>query len=72
MVRPSSFWLPQAVKQISASFKDYTSVPHIAQVWRRVQELQERIRALLDVDFDALYVYLSHPTAAADGLCHPS
>ncbi|EIN11438.1 hypothetical protein PUNSTDRAFT_118834 [Punctularia strigosozonata HHB-11173 SS5] len=45
-----------AVKQISASFKGYTAVPHIAQIWRRIQELQGRIRTLLDADFDAFYM----------------
>ena len=50
----------QAVKQISASFKPYTSVQRISQVWRRVQELQGEIRSHLDADFDKLYVVIPH------------
>lgn len=50
------YHVPQAVKQISASFKALTSVKHISQVWKRIQELQGEIRAHLDADFDRLYV----------------
>lgn len=46
----------QAVKQLSLSFKPYLSVPTIAQVWRRVQELQGDIRTRIDTDFDTLQV----------------
>ena len=46
----------QATKQISASFKSYTAVPPIARVWKRMQEIQSRLRTQLDADFDALYV----------------
>jgi hypothetical protein len=42
----------KAVKEISASFKKYTSVPRINQLWRRTQELQGEIRALLESEFD--------------------
>jgi hypothetical protein len=42
----------QAVKEISASFKPYTSVPRINQLWKRTQELQGEIRTLLESDFD--------------------
>lgn len=42
----------QAVKQISASFKPYTSVPRIAQLWKRIQEVQGEIRTMLEADFD--------------------
>ncbi|KAN0103653.1 Vps53-like, N-terminal domain containing protein [Russula decolorans] len=45
-----------AVKEISASFKQYTSVPRINQLWRRTQELQGEIRALLESDFDTYYL----------------
>ncbi|EGO00491.1 hypothetical protein SERLA73DRAFT_122492 [Serpula lacrymans var. lacrymans S7.3] len=45
-----------AVKQISATFKPYTSIHRISQVWKRIQELQGEIRAQLDVDFDAFYL----------------
>ncbi|KAF7306010.1 hypothetical protein HMN09_00755500 [Mycena chlorophos] len=64
----------EAVKQISASFKQYMSVQRISQIWKRVQELQGEIRTCLDQDFDALRVhsYLQDPakpvkaTAIAD------
>lgn len=46
----------QAVKQLGASFKPYTSVPHIAQVWKRIQELQGDLRTQLEKDFDTLCV----------------
>ncbi|KAJ7282965.1 Vps53-like protein [Mycena rebaudengoi] len=45
-----------AVKQISASFKQYTSVQRISQVWQHIQELQGEIRNHLDRDFDAFYL----------------
>ncbi|KAI0256226.1 Vps53-like protein [Lactifluus subvellereus] len=50
-----------AVKQISASFKQYTSVPHIGQLWKRTQELQGEIRTLLESDFD--FYYLQTPNS---------
>jgi hypothetical protein len=49
-------WRIQAVKQISVSFKPYTSVQRISQVWRHIQELQGELRTHLDHDFDALQV----------------
>ncbi|KAJ6587222.1 Vps53-like protein [Mycena vulgaris] len=45
-----------AVKQISASFKQYTSVQRISQVWKHIQELQGELRTHLDHDFDAFYL----------------
>ncbi|KAI0066196.1 hypothetical protein BV25DRAFT_1988653 [Artomyces pyxidatus] len=45
-----------AVKQISASFKPYTSVPRIAQLWKRIQELQGEIRTVIEAEFDAYYL----------------
>ncbi|KAJ7495902.1 Vps53-like protein [Mycena galericulata] len=45
-----------AVKQISASFKQYTSVQRISQVWKHIQELQGELRTHLDHDFDAFYM----------------
>ena len=42
----------QAVKELSIALKPYTSVPRINQLWRRIQELQGGIRALLEADFD--------------------
>jgi len=45
---------PQAVKQLSASFKPYTSVHRIHRVWKRVQQVQGEIRTQLEAEFDAL------------------
>ncbi|KAJ7091114.1 Vps53-like protein [Mycena epipterygia] len=45
-----------AVKQISASFKQYTSVQRISQVWKHIQELQGELRNHLDHDFNAFYL----------------
>ncbi|KAG5651871.1 hypothetical protein H0H81_007118 [Sphagnurus paluster] len=42
-----------AVKQISATFKSYTSVQRVAQVWKRIQEIQGELRTQIDTDFDA-------------------
>ncbi|KAG5717946.1 Vacuolar protein sorting-associated protein 53 like protein [Termitomyces sp. T112] len=42
-----------AVKQISATFKSYTGIPRISQVWKRIQEIQGDLRSLIDADFDA-------------------
>ncbi|KAI0633222.1 Vps53-like protein [Trametes polyzona] len=45
-----------AVKQISASFKPYTSVQRIAQLWRRIQEIQSELRTMIDADWDKFYM----------------
>ncbi|KAF9022041.1 hypothetical protein BDZ89DRAFT_1070968 [Hymenopellis radicata] len=45
-----------AVKQISVSFKPYTTVPRVAQVWRRIQQMQGEIRTLVESDFDKFYL----------------
>ncbi|KAF8070050.1 Vps53-like protein [Lyophyllum atratum] len=42
-----------AVKQISATFKPYTAVQRVAQVWKRIQEIQGDLRNKIDADFDA-------------------
>ncbi|THH12677.1 hypothetical protein EW146_g7473, partial [Bondarzewia mesenterica] len=64
-----------AVKQISASFKPYTSVPRIAQLWKHIQEIQGEIRSLIEADFDAYYLQsanapkphtIANASAAAD------
>ncbi|KAJ7217738.1 Vps53-like protein [Mycena pura] len=55
-----------AVKQISASFKQYTSVQRIAQIWKRIQELQGELRTLLEHDLDALQVVLNLLTYLQD------
>ncbi|KAI0645796.1 Vps53-like protein [Trametes meyenii] len=45
-----------AVKQIGASFKPYTSVQRISQLWRRIQEIQTELRAMIDADWDKFYM----------------
>ncbi|KAH9944691.1 Vps53-like protein [Amylocystis lapponica] len=44
-----------AVKQIGASFKPYTAVQRISQIWHRVQELQSELRLKIDADWDKFY-----------------
>ncbi|KAF9268827.1 hypothetical protein L218DRAFT_917932 [Marasmius fiardii PR-910] len=54
-----------AVKQISVSFKQYTSIPRIMQICRRIQEIQNTLRTLIDQDFDMFYLQdLSKPVRA--------
>ncbi|TRM70028.1 Vps53-like protein [Schizophyllum amplum] len=59
-----------AVKQISNTFRPYITIPRIAQIWKRMQELQGRIRGLLDEDFDAFFMQDTtkpvRPTVMAD------
>ncbi|KDQ21712.1 hypothetical protein BOTBODRAFT_99351 [Botryobasidium botryosum FD-172 SS1] len=45
-----------AVKEFAAVFKTYMAVDKIAAVWKRMQELQGTIRAILDEDFDAFFI----------------
>ncbi|KAI0744093.1 Vps53-like protein [Daedaleopsis nitida] len=45
-----------AVKQIGASFKPYTSVQRIAQLWRRIQDVQTELRSMIDTDWDKFYM----------------
>ncbi|PSR73209.1 hypothetical protein PHLCEN_2v10930 [Hermanssonia centrifuga] len=44
-----------AVKQISTSFRPYTSVQRISQLWRRLQEVQSELRTKIDADWDKFY-----------------
>jgi hypothetical protein len=46
---------------LSLTFKPYTAVPTIAQVWRRVQDIQGELRTKVDADFDALCVRRTTP-----------
>lgn len=46
--------VPQAVKQITASFKQYASLHRMTQITRRVQEIQNELRAKIDSDWDKL------------------
>lgn len=50
----------QAVKQIATHFKGYNAVDRIAVVTRRVQEVQGRLRTMLDEDFEHLCVLCRH------------
>jgi len=52
LVRPQCH--PQAVKEIAATFHPYAAVHHVAQVSKRIQEVQGNLRMQLDADFDAL------------------
>ncbi|KAJ8494966.1 hypothetical protein ONZ51_g1987 [Trametes cubensis] len=45
-----------AVKQIGASFKPYTSVRRISELWRRIQEIQVELRSMIDADWDKFYM----------------
>ncbi|OSX65954.1 hypothetical protein POSPLADRAFT_1177410 [Postia placenta MAD-698-R-SB12] len=45
-----------AVKQIGTSFKPYTSIQRISQIWRRIQEIQVEIKSRIDADWDKFYV----------------
>ncbi|KAH7107994.1 Vps53-like protein [Auriculariales sp. MPI-PUGE-AT-0066] len=42
----------EAVKQISAHFKGYQAVDRVSVVTRRIQEVQGRLRTMLEEDFD--------------------
>ncbi|KAG6375541.1 Vps53-like protein [Boletus reticuloceps] len=54
-----------AVKQLSASFKSYTSVNHIMRIWRRIQQTQGELRSQLDAEFDSFFLQdLSKPFKA--------
>lgn len=48
-----------AVKEIAATFKPYLTVPRVAQIWRRIQQLQGEVRTLVESDFDKLCVLRS-------------
>lgn len=48
----------QAVKQIGTSFKPYTSIQRISQIWRRIQEIQVEIKSRIDADWDKLYAHM--------------
>ncbi|KIY61936.1 hypothetical protein CYLTODRAFT_494967, partial [Cylindrobasidium torrendii FP15055 ss-10] len=45
-----------AVKEIAATFKPYLTVPRVAQIWRRIQQLQGEVRTLVESDFDKFYL----------------
>lgn len=45
-----------AIKEISAAFKSYTTVPYIARLWKRVQQVTGEVRAQVDAEFEAFYL----------------
>ncbi|EJD03009.1 uncharacterized protein FOMMEDRAFT_108090 [Fomitiporia mediterranea MF3/22] len=45
-----------AIKELSAPFKSYLSIPQIALQWARIQTLQGELRTRLDHDFDAFFL----------------
>ncbi|TEB37202.1 hypothetical protein FA13DRAFT_1682098 [Coprinellus micaceus] len=45
-----------AVKQISATFKSYTGVPRIARLWKRINDVQGKLRNQLEEDFDSFFI----------------
>ncbi|KAF8894339.1 Vps53-like protein [Gymnopilus junonius] len=45
-----------AVKEISSSFKSYTTVPRVNRIHKRIQEIQNQLRTQLDADFDSFFV----------------
>lgn len=52
------------MKELSAPFKSFLSIPSVALLWARIQTMQGEIRAKLDKDFDALYVSFIIPVQA--------
>ncbi|TFY62573.1 hypothetical protein EVJ58_g3787 [Rhodofomes roseus] len=46
----------KAVKQIGASFKPFTSIQRISQLWRRIQEIQNEVRQKIDADWEKFYM----------------
>ncbi|KAI6033241.1 Vps53-like protein [Pisolithus orientalis] len=45
-----------AVKEISAAFKSYTSVPYIARLWKRIQQVTGQVRSQVDSEFEVFYL----------------
>ncbi|KAL0956636.1 hypothetical protein HGRIS_002769 [Hohenbuehelia grisea] len=45
-----------AINQISSTFKPYTTIKRIAQLLKRIQELQGELRGMIDADFDTYYM----------------
>ncbi|PPQ72073.1 hypothetical protein CVT26_006708 [Gymnopilus dilepis] len=45
-----------AIKEISSSFKSYSTVPRINRIYKRIQEIQNQLRTQLDADFDSFFV----------------
>ncbi|KDQ27540.1 hypothetical protein PLEOSDRAFT_1104224 [Pleurotus ostreatus PC15] len=47
-----------AVKQISSTFKPFSSIHRIAQILKRIQEVQGELRGMIDADFDTFLHYM--------------
>ncbi|KAJ3999292.1 Vps53-like protein [Lentinula boryana] len=45
-----------AVKQLASTFTSYMSVPRVLQAWKQIQELQTKLRSIIDKDFDTFYL----------------
>ncbi|KAJ3866702.1 Vps53-like protein [Lentinula novae-zelandiae] len=45
-----------AVKQLASTFTSYMSVPRVLQTWKQIQELQIKLRSVIDKDFDTFYL----------------
>ncbi|EPT04630.1 hypothetical protein FOMPIDRAFT_1027874 [Fomitopsis schrenkii] len=45
-----------AVKEMGASFKPYTSIQRISQIWRRIQEIQNEVKQKVDADWEKFYM----------------
>ncbi|KAJ3855242.1 Vps53-like protein [Lentinula lateritia] len=45
-----------AVKQLASTFTSYMSVPRVLQTWKQIQELQTKLRSVIDKDFDTFYL----------------
>lgn len=41
---------------MGASFKPYTSIQRISQIWRRIQEIQNEVKQKVDADWEKLSV----------------
>ncbi|KAJ3772997.1 Vps53-like protein [Lentinula raphanica] len=45
-----------AAKQLASTFTSYMSVPRVLQAWKQIQELQTKLRSIIDKDFDTFYL----------------
>ncbi|KAJ4483824.1 Vps53-like protein [Lentinula aciculospora] len=44
-----------AVKQLASTFTSCMSISQVLQAWKQMQELQTKLRSVIDKDFDAFY-----------------
>ncbi|KZT29143.1 hypothetical protein NEOLEDRAFT_1056915 [Neolentinus lepideus HHB14362 ss-1] len=57
-----------AVKEIAATFKSYTSIQRISQLWKRIQEVQGDLRTKIENDFEAYHLHAA--TAPSPATLH--